>query len=305
MNSEDVVLSHDDINQIESESSVVDYYRLMKPTIILLVAVSFVAGFLIAPVDFNFITFFSSFIPVVFGSGAAGALNMWYDSDIDSIMSRTQKRPIPSGKINKQSAFEFGIITALISVTFIGIAVNILSAMLLAFAIFFYSYIYTVLLKRNSIYNIEIGGLAGAIPPLIGWTASMNSLSIEPFIILLIIFLWTPPHSWPLFMHLKNDYIKLGIPMTPIVKGEVYTKRLIIIYTILLITTSLLPFFLGFADILYFIPCIAVNLILLYKTFLFHYNKIKPIKLFLTSILYLFSIFGFLILDRIAFKLMT
>jgi heme o synthase len=228
-----------------------DYLTLMKPRIMSLVVFTAVVGLSSAPVPVQPVTGLFAIFCIAIGAGAAGALNMWYDADIDAKMLRTARRPIPQGRVRSQEALAVGLILAATSVTVLGLLVNVAAAALLAMTIGFYVLVYTVWLKRATPYNIVIGGAAGAFPPLIGWVAATGSLGLEPLLLFLIIFLWTPPHFWALSLYRADDYALAGVPMLPVVAGKVRTRDQILAYTLLLVPVSLLPWALGFAGPLY------------------------------------------------------
>ncbi len=282
------------------ESRVRDYFSLLKPRVMSLVIFTAISGLYLAPGNIHSFIALIAILAISIGSGAAGAINMWYDRDIDNIMRRTKTRPIPSGRVAAEDALYMGVFLSILAVTLMGLAVNYLSAFLLAFAIFFYSYIYTVLLKRSTAQNIVIGGAAGALPPLIGWVAVTNSITIEPIILFLIIFLWTPPHFWALSLYSAGDYKEANIPMMPIVAGIQSTKKQMLFYTILLSIVTMLPFYLNFAGSIYLYSVIILNLIflgLIIKLYLDPLNKIAG-KTFAYSIFYLFMVFLIAIIDK-------
>jgi protoheme IX farnesyltransferase len=282
------------------ESSVKDYFDLLKPKVMSLVIFTGITGLYLAPGHIHPFLAIIAILCISIGSGAAGAINMWYDRDIDNIMLRTQKRPIPSGKVSPEDALHMGVFLSIASVTLMGLAVNVLSGALLGFAIFFYAYIYTVLLKRSTAQNIVIGGAAGALPPLIGWVAVTNQITIEPIILFLIIFLWTPPHFWALSLYSAEDYKKANIPMLPVVAGVQHTKLQILIYSVLLCIATLLPFILHFMGFIYLFVCIILNIIFLslaLKLYLDPQNRLAR-KLFFYSIFYLFLLFLIAIFDK-------
>jgi protoheme IX farnesyltransferase len=282
------------------ESRVRDYFSLLKPRVMSLVIFTAIVGLYLAPGTIHPFIAVIAILSISVGSGAAGAINMWYDRDIDTIMQRTKKRPIPSGRVTAENALYMGVFLSVLSVTLMGLAVNYLSAALLAFAIFFYSYIYTVLLKRSTAQNIVIGGASGALPPLIGWAAVTNNVTIEPIILFLIIFLWTPPHFWALSLYSSGDYKQANIPMMPVVAGIHSTKKQMLFYTILLSIVSILPFSLHFAGHIYLYSIIILNLIFLgmiIKLYLDPLNKIAG-KTFAYSIFYLFMVFLVAVIDK-------
>ncbi len=282
------------------ESRVRDYFSLLKPRVMSLVIFTAITGLYLAPGTIHPFIAMVSILSISIGSGAAGAINMWYDRDIDNIMSRTQKRAIPSGRILAENALYMGIFLSCMSVMLMGLAVNLLSACLLAFAIFFYSYIYTVLLKRSTAQNIVIGGAAGALPPLIGWVSVTNNITIEPIILFLIIFLWTPPHFWALSLYSAGDYQKANIPMMPVTAGLHSTKKQMLVYTILLFIVTLLPFSLKFAGSLYLYVAMILNVIFLTLIIKLYFDPLNKLagKTFAFSIFYLFLIFLIAIIDK-------
>jgi len=262
-------------------------------------------GLLIAPEKINFTNAICSLIAVALGSGAAGALNMWYESDLDSLMTRTCLRPIPTGKLTKNQALVFGILSSVISIIALYTFSNLISASILAITILFYFFVYTVWLKRKTPQNIVIGGAAGALPPVIGWAIATNGISLEPIILFLIIFVWTPSHFWALSLYKTEDYRKARIPMLPITSGIQTTKLNIFIYSIILFPIALSPFFFNFSGPIYltFATIMSGYYVLISYKLLKEKNSIneKKIasKLFIYSILYLFLIFVFILIDKI------
>ena len=218
----------------------------MKPRVMSLVLFTCMVGLLIAPYSVDLKTSLISLLAVAIGSGAAGALNMWYESDVDALMSRTCLRPIPTGKVKRNQALYFGIILSIISVAMLYYSANTISAILLASTIGFYFFIYTIWLKRKTPQNIVIGGAAGALPPVIGWTIATGTITIEPIILFLIIFVWTPSHFWALSLYKADDYKKAGIPMLPVTNGIQDTKKNIFIYSLLMVPTIIFPYYIGF-----------------------------------------------------------
>jgi len=261
-------------------------------------------GLLIAPVKIEFINAFFSLIAVALGSGAAGALNMWYESDLDSLMTRTCLRPIPTGKLSKNQALIFGILSSLISVIILFIFSNLIAATTLAVTILFYVFVYTMWLKRKTSQNIVIGGAAGALPPVIGWAIATNGISLEPILLFLIIFIWTPSHFWALSLYKTDDYKKARIPMLPITSGIKATKFNIFIYAIILFPTALSPYFFNFSGLFYLIFATMISsyyLLISYKLLKEKSSaeeKRIASKLFGYSILYLFMIFVFILADK-------
>ena len=288
-----------DINDnVICNSRVIDYIRLLKPRVIMLVVFTAITGMLIAPSSIHPFLFLVATVCIAIGSGAAGALNMWYDSDIDYIMERTRKRPIPSGRISRDKALEFGIILSILSVMTMAWAINYTAAILLAIAIFFYAVIYTICLKRYTCHNIVIGGAAGAFPPIIGWASITGSISIEPIILFLIIFMWTPPHFWALSLLKSSEYKKAGIPMLPVIHGEQTTRNYILIYTALLIPITLIPCFIGMNGMIYNISAIILDMMMLVYAHGVCFKQTHPYKLFKFSISYLFLLFSSMIIDK-------
>ena len=270
-----------------------------------LVLFTCMVGLLIAPVNVNFTSACISLLAVAIGSGAAGALNMWYESDLDALMSRTCLRPIPTGKVKKDQALYFGIILSALSVSVIYFSSNLTSAILLASTIAFYFFIYTIWLKRKTPQNIVIGGAAGALPPVIGWTIATGNISLEPLILFLIIFLWTPSHFWALSLYKSGDYKKAKIPMLPIISGTKTTKINILVYALIMSPAVLAPYFFNFASTIYLIITSIMTTYYIYLCFKLYSSKIAKAsnkiarKIFIYSIFYLFFIFLILLIDNI------
>ena len=262
-------------------------------------------GLLIAPVNVDFINACISLLAVAIGSGAAGTLNMWYESDLDALMSRTCLRPIPTGKVKKDQALYFGIILSALSVSIIFFSANLISAILLASTIAFYFFVYTIWLKRKTPQNIVIGGAAGALPPVIGWTIATGNISIEPLILFLIIFLWTPSHFWALSLYKSGDYKKAKIPMLPIISGTKTTKINILVYALIMSPAVLAPYFFHFASIFYLATSFIMSAYYVYLCLRLYRSKIASIsnkiarKIFIYSIFYLFFIFLILLIDNL------
>jgi protoheme IX farnesyltransferase len=275
----------------------------MKPRVMSLVVFTAFVGLVISNKQVDFLTSALALFFVALGAGAAGALNMWYDSEIDAVMSRTCLRPIPLGKISNSQALYFGISLSLISIVGLYLVSNILSASILAITIGFYIFIYTIWLKRRSVQNIVIGGAAGAFPPVIGWAIANNSLSIEPIILFLIIFFWTPSHFWSLSLYKSEDYKKAKIPMLPVVSGIDFTKKNIFVYALILFPITILPFYFNFAGLVYLVPTIILGAFYIFLTFKLLRAKNKKNtekfskKIFAFSILYLFLIFTLLLIE--------
>ena len=280
------------------------FFNLMKPRVMSLVIFTCAVGLIIAPVKINFLDATLSLIAVALGSGAAGALNMWYESDLDSVMTRTCLRPIPTGKLTRNQALTFGILSSLISVIVLYMFSNLVAATTLLITILFYVFVYTIWLKRKTPQNIVIGGAAGALPPIIGWAIATSEISLEPIILFLIIFIWTPSHFWALSLYKSEDYRKAKIPMLPITSGIKTTKLNILIYSLILFPIAILPFALNYSGEVYLLLAIALSsyyIFLSYQLFK-EKNSIKEkkiaTKLFAYSIFYLFIIFTSILIDK-------
>ena len=279
-----------------------DYVALMKPRVMSLVVFTALTGLAVAPGHLHAAVGFTALLCIAVGAGAAGALNMWYDADIDAMMTRTARRPVPMGRIQPGEALAFGLTLAGFAVVVLGLLVNASAAALLAFTIFFYIAIYTVGLKRSTPQNIVIGGVAGAFPPMIGWTAVTGSLSLEPVLLFLIIFMWTPPHFWALALYRTEDYARAGIPMLPVVAGDRSTRRHIMLYTLILVPLGFAPWLAGFAGVLYGGIALVTGAIMLTLAWQV-LNERHPAErasrnLFAFSILYLFLLFATLLVER-------
>src|SRR5262252_8866026 len=234
-----------------SIASVGDYVALMKPRVMSLVVFTALVGVVIAPGHIHPMIGFTALLCIAVGAGAAGALNMWYDADIDALMKRTSGRPIPRGRIAPGEALAFGIVLAAFAVGVLGVLVNWLAAALLAFTIFFYVVVYTAWLKRVTPQNIAIGGAAGSLPPIIGWAAATGGISVEPCLLFLIIFFWTPPHFWALSLVRVDEYARARLPMLPVVAGAEETRRQILLYSAVLVPVGAAPWLLGYAHAVY------------------------------------------------------
>ena len=276
----------------------------MKPRVMSLVLFTCMVGLLIAPYSVDLKTSLISLLAVAIGSGAAGALNMWYESDVDALMSRTCLRPIPTGKVKRNQALYFGIILSIISVAMLYYSANTISAILLASTIGFYFFIYTIWLKRKTPQNIVIGGAAGALPPVIGWTIATGTITIEPIILFLIIFVWTPSHFWALSLYKSGDYKKAKIPMLPVIAGTKTTKTNILVYSFAMLPVVIAPYYFEFASLLYLVTALVMTLyynylcLELFKAkFIKLSNKIAR-KVFIYSIFYLFFIYLILLIDN-------
>jgi heme o synthase len=287
--------------QSRPTTRVPDFVTLMKPRVMLLAVFTAVVGLAIAPVHLDLLLGSLAVLAIAAGAGAAGALNMWYDADIDAVMARTAKRPIPRGTISRVEALSFGLVLACSAVAVLALALNVKAAALLAFTIFFYVVVYTVWLKRQTPKNIVIGGAAGALPPVIGWVAASGEIGLEPLILFLIIFLWTPPHFWALSLNRSDEYARAGVPMLPVVAGKVATTRRIVIYSFLLVPTSLMPWALGFAGTLYGATALGLGAIFAGLSLRLHRSRLTnrqaAHRLFVFSISYLFLLFAALLIN--------
>jgi protoheme IX farnesyltransferase len=287
-----------------SIAGVGDYIELMKPRVMSLVVFTALVGMLVAPGHVNPVLGLTALICIAVGAGAAGALNMWYDADIDVRMVRTAGRPIPRGRVTPGEAAGFGMTLAAFSVVTLGLLVNVIAAAMLGFTILFYVVIYTMWLKRTTPQNIVIGGAAGALPPMIGWAAATGgTLAIEPVLLFLIIFFWTPPHFWALSLYRTEDYARAGIPMLPVVAGDQATRRQILIYTLILAPLGVTPWLLGYAGPTYGVAALAVGGIMIALALRVRAERsghTASKQMFAFSILYLFLLFAMLLVDRMS-----
>ncbi|WP_068092503.1 heme o synthase [Novosphingobium rosa] len=283
-----------------------DFFALTKPRVMTLVIFTGLCGLLAAPVRINPVVGFVAILCIAVGAGGAAALNQWWEADIDAGMKRTRNRPLPSGRMERESARDFGVMLSAASVMVMGLGVSWLCAAILAGSIFYYAVVYTVWLKPRTPQNIVIGGGAGAFPPLIGWVAATGHVSLMPVLLFAIIFMWTPPHFWALALFVKTDYAKVGIPMLPVVAGEKVTRQQMLVYTVLLLPITLLPWWIGATGVLY-----GVSASLLSGLFLLcairvwlrerqgEDDRMVPEKqMFAFSVFYLFALFGALVADR-------
>jgi heme o synthase len=278
-----------------------DFFALMKPRVMLLAVFTALVGLMIAPGKIDPVLGFIAILAIAIGAGAAGVLNMWYDADIDAVMTRTATRPIPLGKVSRTEALSFGLVLAGGAVAILALVLNLKAAALLAFAIFFYVVVYTAWLKRSTSQNIVIGGAAGALPPVIGWAAATGDVGVEPLILFLIVFLWTPPHFWALALTRVDEYARAGVPMLPVVAGRSATAKHILVYSLLLLPVSSLPWALGFTGAVYgavagisgaIFVALAVQLRRSRGV-----NQYAAHRLFAFSILYLFLLFAALLIS--------
>ena len=284
--------------------SVADFWQLLKPRVMSLVIFTGFAGMYLAPGQMHPLLFAISLFAIAAGAGASGAINQWYDRDIDAVMERTRNRPVPSGAVEPAEALSFGLVISALSVLLLGLAANWLAAALLAFTIFFYGVVYTVWLKRSTPQNIVIGGAAGALPPVVGWAAVVGGLSIEPLILFAVIFMWTPPHFWALALFRNDDYRRAGVPMMPVVAGELETRRQILIYAIILAPLAVTPALIGMASLAYGIlaTALGINFVRLSWVLYRRPDDAASKRLFAFSILYLFLLFLALVIDRLLFN---
>jgi protoheme IX farnesyltransferase len=282
-----------------------DFLALTKPRVMALVVFTGLCGLLVAPEAIHPVLGFTAILCITLGAGAAGALNQWYEADLDAIMKRTAQRPLPAGRMERHSALHFGVALAVLSVILMGLAVNWLAAAILAVSILFYVFVYTIWLKRRTPQNIVIGGAAGAFPPLIGWVAATGDIGLLPVLMFLVIFLWTPPHFWALSLFVRSDYAAAGVPMLPVVSGISVTRRQIFLYTLIMAVAAIAPWPLGLTGPIYGIAAVALNLVFVVLALRVLANRAtEPSgmapekKLFTFSILYLFILFAMLVLDR-------
>ena len=281
--------------------SVADFWQLLKPRVMSLVIFTGFVGMFLAPADMHPLLFTISLFAIAAGAGASGAINQWYDRDIDAVMERTRGRPVPSGAVEPAEALSFGLVISTLSVLLLGLASNWLAAGLLAFTIFFYGVVYTVWLKRSTPQNIVIGGAAGALPPVIGWASVTGGLSIEPLILFAVIFMWTPPHFWALALFRNEDYVRANVPMLPVVSGAAETRRQILIYAVLLAPLALAPALIGMTSMAYGIVAgaLGLNFVRLSWALYRRPDDAAAKRLFAFSILYLFLLFLGLVVDRL------
>ena len=297
-------LNKDNLSQ-EDLFNFSELFKLMKPRVMSLVIFTCAVGLLTAPIMVSTKDAIIGILMVSMGAGAAGALNMWYESDLDALMSRTCLRPIPAGKVNKNQALIFGITLSIISVVALDYFTNRVSAGILLFTIIFYVLIYTIWLKKRTSQNIVIGGAAGALPPVIGWTIATGSLSIEPLAFFLIIFFWTPSHFWALSLYKSEDYKKANIPMLPLTNGIESTKINIFVYSLLMLPVIIFPYVINFVGFIFLIPSLLLTIYynyLCFDLYRFKKNKFSAKKaksIFGYSILYLFLVFVLFLIDKI------
>ena len=285
-----------------SEATAGDFFALLKPRVMSLVVFTAFVGLVAAPTPINPAIAVIAILAIAIGAGASGALNMWYDADIDAKMARTAARPVPSGRVTPGEALGFGMTLSVGSVIVMALAVNNTAAFLLAFTIFFYAVIYTMWLKRSTPQNIVIGGAAGAFPPMIGWAAVTGSVSLESVLLFLIILFWTPPHFWALALYRTQDYARAGVPMMPVVAGEVSTRWQVLLYTLVLVPLGIAPWALGFAGPVYGTVAIVTGAIMLGLAVQVLRERSPAERasrnMFAFSILYLFLLYAVLLVER-------
>jgi len=288
---------------VATDGDIADYFALMKPRVMSLVVFTALVGLVAAPGSMHPVLAIAALICIAVGAGASGALNMWYDADIDAAMTRTAGRPIPRGRISPDEALVFGVVLAAGSVICLGLMVNWVAAALLALTIAFYVVVYTMWLKRSTPQNIVIGGAAGAMPPMIGWAAATGGVSLEPFVLFLLIFMWTPPHFWALALLRSGDYARAGVPMLPVVRGPDETRRQILIYSVILAPLGMVPAIIGLGGTLYMVVAAMLGSLFVVLA-LDCYREREGEKadrtakhLFAYSVLYLFLLFAVLLIE--------
>jgi protoheme IX farnesyltransferase len=298
-------------NDLILEPSVGDFIQLMKPRVMALVVFTALAAMLAAPGPINPILGTIAIIAIAVGAGASGALNMWYDADIDARMARTAARPLPRGRVTPDEALSFGGVLSVCSVLTLGVLVNWTAGALLAITIAFYLFVYTMWLKRRTPYNIVIGGAAGAFPPMIGWAAVTGNVSFDSLLLFLIIFMWTPPHFWALSLYRCRDYERVGVPMLPVVSGLKETRRQILLYSLALVPLAVVPYFVGLGGIAYLVCSTVLGaafLVLAFRVYVTTEGREADTvarQLFWFSILYLYVLFAVLLAEAIVSRILT
>jgi protoheme IX farnesyltransferase len=293
-----------------SEAGVADFLALLKPRVMSLVIFTALVGLLMAPGHMHPVLAITALLCISVGAGAAGALNMWYESDIDALMTRTAQRPIPQGRVAPREALAYGVVLSFLSVVTLGVLINWLAGGLLAFTIFFYVVIYTMGLKRRTAQNIVIGGAAGALPPVVAWAAATGSVAVEPIMLFLIIFFWTPPHFWALALFRSDDYARAGVPMLPVVAGPDATRLQILLYTVVLVAVAVAPWALGYFSAIYGVASLVLGAGMLWLAVKVYRFREGPAalsaarKLFGFSILYLFALFATLLAEVVVAALL-
>ncbi len=294
---------------IQMPADVRDWFALLKPRVITLVVFTGLVGLLVAPGSIHLVLGFTAVLCIAVAAGAAGAINMWYDRDIDAVMRRTASRPIPAGRIGASEALGFGVVLAVTSVLVMFLATNTAAAAVLALSILFYVFVYTMWLKRRTPQNIVIGGAAGAFPPVIGWAAVTGSVDVMPLLMFAIVFFWTPPHFWSLALYASGDYARAGVPMLPVVAGARATRRQVVLYTAVLAVASMLPWAFGYAGGIYAVSAAGLSLWFMLAAIGVWRDKQDATGISLTkdapakwafrvSLVYLFALFGALAVDH-------
>ena len=284
-----------------TNAGVSDFFELLKPRVMTLVVFTGFAGVVLAPGHLHPFLALVAVLCIAIGAGAAGAINMWYERDIDAVMSRTQNRPLPQGRVNPDEALAFGIVLTTLSVGLMGLALNWTAAALLAFASFFYVFVYTIWLKRLTPQNIVIGGAAGAFPPMIGWAAVTGHVSVESILLFALVFLWTPPHFWSLALYKNEDYKRANIPMLPVVAGEIVTRQQILFYSLILTPFALAPYFMHICGTAYLAGAAVLHgffilsAIRVWRDTTFKFARV----MFGYSIFYLFALFALMMIDKV------
>ena len=301
----DITTSNQEINDYYLPSAG-DYFSLLKPRVMSLVIFTAFIGLIVAPGSIHPVIGFTAILCIAVAAGASGCLNMWYEADIDAKMKRTAGRPIPAGKIDPTSALHFGVALSVASVLVMGLLVNVVAAVLLTVTILFYVVVYTIWLKRRTAQNIVIGGAAGAFPPMVAWAAVTGDVSLESCVLFAIIFMWTPPHFWALSLFACKDYANAGIPMLPVVSGEAHTKKQIMFYTLLMVPVTLLPWYLGFAGIVYAASAALMGGMFIWLSYALltdkrsvEDNASSAKRVFFFSVFYLFALFAVLGLENL------
>jgi len=288
-----------------------DFVALMKPRVMSLVVFTALVGMVAAPGSVHPVIGFIALLAITIGAGASGALNMWYDADIDALMARTAARPIPRGHVTADEALAFGSVLSVLSVMTLGLIVNWAAGALLAITIAFYLFVYTIWLKRRTSQNIVIGGAAGAFPPMVGWAAVTGTVSLESVVLFLIIFMWTPPHFWALALYRCRDYERAGVPMLPVVSGGDETRRQILIYSLLLVPMAISPAFIGLGGPLYLAASVVLGVVFLALAWVVYRVRegraadTAARRLFTFSILYLFLLFAVLLGEHVARRILA
>jgi heme o synthase len=283
------------------DEDIKNYFALLKPRVMSLVVFTGLCGYLLASKSYSIVQLLVSVLCIALASGASGAINMWWEAELDKKMARTQNRPLPAGKIRREDAFEFGVFIGIAAIFLMCFGTNFLAGFYLLTAMLFYIFIYTIWLKPRTPQNIVIGGAAGSFPPLIGWVANTGHLGVEAVVMFILIFLWTPPHFWALSLYAAKDYANAGIPMYPVVHGVDKTKKQILLYSVILVAFSATPYFIGWLGMLYLVSAAMLGAVFLYHAILVYKNPVKDTAkpMFLYSMLYLFLLFFTMVVDHL------